>query len=315
MKYAAFLLALAVVPGAAHGQDTGITTYPLPANVTFPEGVAYDPKTDSLFTGSAATGNLIRISLKQRQPTDVATALLPIEPFPALLGMKVDGSGRLWIAGGRTGAMAVVDSRSGALLKKFEVPAKGNSLINDVAVVGTTAYFTDSLTPTLWRVQAAGGKIGELEPWLQFAGTPLEYTTPGANLNGIAATPDGRSLIVVQMNKGLLFRIDTADKKVTPIDIGGESVATGDGLVLDQRRLYVVRQGEQEIVTIDLAADLASGKVVSRFKDPALMWPATAVKVGDRLLVVNTQFNKRTSKDPVTPFSIVAVPVSRLTGK
>ena len=174
MKYAAFLLALAVIPGAAHGQDTGITTYPLPANVTFPEGVAYDPKTDSLFTGSAATGNVIRMTLKQKQPTDVATAVLPIEPFPALLGMKVDGSGRLWIAGGRTGAMAVVDSRSGALLKKFEVPAKGNSLINDVAVVGTTAYFTDSLTPTLWRVQAAGGTIGELEPWLQFAGTPLD---------------------------------------------------------------------------------------------------------------------------------------------
>ena len=173
MKHAAFLLALLLLPGAAHGQDAGITTYPLPANVTFPEGVAYDPKTDSLFTGSAATGNVIRMTLKQRQPTDVATAVLPIEPFPALLGMKVDGNGRLWIAGGRTGAMAVVDSRSGALLKKFEVPAKGNSLINDVAVVGTTAYFTDLLTPTLWRVQAAGGTIGELEPWLQFAGTPL----------------------------------------------------------------------------------------------------------------------------------------------
>ena len=313
MKNAAFVMALLLLPGAAQGQDA-LTTYPLPANVTFPEGVAYDAKTDSLFTGSAATGNVIRMTLKQRQPTDVAAALLPIEPFPALLGMKVDDSGRLWLAGGRTGTMAVADARTGALLKKFEVPPKSNSLINDVVVVGTTAYFTDSFTPTLWRVQAAGGKIGELEPWLQFAGTPLEYTTPGANLNGIAATADGRSLIVVQMNKGLLFRIDTADKKVTPIDIGGESVATGDGLVLDQRRLYVVRQGEQEIVTIDLAADLASGKVVSRFKDPALLWPATAVKVGDRLLVVNTQFNKR-GKDPVTPFSIVAVPVSRLGGK
>ena len=315
MKNTAFLLALLLLPAAAHSQDAGLTTYPLPANVTFPEGVAYDAKTDALFTGSAATGNVIRLTLKQRQPSDVAAALLPIEPFPALLGMKVDDSGRLWLAGGRTGTMAVADAKTGALIKKFEVPAKGNSLINDVAVAGTTAYFTDSLTPTLWRVQAAGGKIGELEPWLQFAGTPLEYTTPGANLNGIAATADGRSLIVVQMNKGLLFRIDTADKKVTPIDIGGESVATGDGLVLDQRRLYVVRQGEQEIVTIDLAADLASGKVVSRFKDPALMWPATAVKVGDRLLVVNTQFNKRGSKDPVTPFSIVAVPISRLGGK
>jgi hypothetical protein len=45
------------------------------------------------------------------------------------------------------------------------------------------------------------------------------------------------------------------------------------------------------------------------------MWPATAAKVGDRLLVVNTQFNKRNTKDPVLPFSIVGVPVSMLSGK
>ena len=53
---------------------------------------------------------------------------------------------------------------------------------------------------------------------------------------------------------------------------------------------------------------------MSRFKDPALMWPATAAKVGDELLVVCTQFNKRTTKDPVTPFAIIGVPVSRLGG-
>ena len=298
----------------AYAQPPALTTYPLPATVTFPEGVAYDAKTHAIFTGSAATGNVVRIALKARQATEVASAVLPVEPFPALLGMKVDGGGRLWLAGGRTGTMAVLDTGTGKLIKKFEVPAKG-SLINDVAIVGDAAYFTDSLTPTMWRVSTAGGKIGELEPWIQFAGTPLEYTTPGANLNGITATDDGRSLIVVQMNKGLLFRIDIAAKTVSPIDIGGESLATGDGLVLDRRRLYVVRQGEQEIVTIDLADDLSKGKVVSRFKDPALAWPATAVKVGDDLLVVNTQFNKRTTKEPVTPFSIVAVPLSRLGGK
>ena len=308
-------LAALLLHAAVQAQSPALATFPLPASVTYPEGVAYDAKSNAIFTGSAATGNIVRIDLKSRQATDVAAAVLPVEPFPALLGMKVDGAGRLWLAGGRTGAMAVVDARTGAVIKKFEVPTKGASLINDVAIVGDAAYFTDSLTPTLWRVSTAGGKIGDLEPWLQFAGTPLEYTTPGANLNGITATEDGRTLLVVQMNKGLLFRIDIAGKTVSAIDIGGESVATGDGLVLDRRRLYVVRQGEQEIVTIDLADDLSKGKVVSRFKDPALTWPATAAKIGDNLLVVNTQFNKRSTKDPVTPFAIVSVPLSRLGGK
>jgi Cu-Zn family superoxide dismutase len=313
---AVLILGLCLAAPGGHAQQAEITRYELPADVTFPEGIAYDAKENAIYTGSAATGTLIRMTLDQKQVSVVAPAgsVMAAEPFPALLGMKKDSYGQLWVAGGRTGQLAVVDSKSGKVVKKFETPSKG-SLINDVVLVGSSAYFTDSLTPTLWRVIAHGAHIMDLEPWLQFAGTPLEYTSPGANLNGIAASADGRYLVVVQMNKGLLFRIGIADKQVTPIDIGGESVATGDGLVLDGGTLYVVRQGEQEIVTIALDADLARGRVVSRFKNPALAWPATAAKAGDRLLVVNTQFNKRQTKDAATPFSIVGVPLSMLAGK
>lgn len=313
----AALIGVMALAMPVRAQQPELTTYPLPADVTFPEGIAYDAKEGALYTGSALTGTLIRMPLKGKQATVVAKAgtVLPGEPFPTVLGMKLDAAGRLWVAGGRTGQMAVVNARTGAVLKKFETPTPKGSLINDVVIVGSSAYFTDSLTPTLWRVTTTGDRIGDLEPWLQFAGTPIEYTTPGANLNGIAATADGRHLIVVQMNKGLLFRISVGDKRVQPIDIGGEAITTGDGLVIDGRTLYVVRQGEQEIVTILLSEDLANGKVVSRFKNAALMWPATAVKAGNQLLVVNTQFNKRAGKDPVTPFSIVGVPLAMLGGK
>ena len=314
----ALLLGLLLAPAAAYAQSAaGITQYPLPPDITYPEGIAYDAGQGVIYTGSAATGAIVRMTLASKETAVVSPvgALLPAEPFPALLGMKIDGGGRLWVAGGRTGRMAVIEARSGKLLKKFETAAPAASLINDVALAGGSAYFTDSLTPTLWRVSAKGNEIGDLEPWLTFAGSPLQYTTPGANLNGIAATPDGRHLLVVQMNKGLLFRITVADKRIDPIDVGGAALTAADGLVLDGRTLYVVRQGEQEIVTIELAQDLGSGRVVSRFKNAALLWPATAVKAGDRLLVVNTQFNKRTSKDPVQPFSIVSVPLSMLSGK
>lgn len=313
-KLLALLLALSF--GSLSAQSPQITQYPLPADVTYPEGVAYDAKTNALFTGSAATGAVVRLDLASKKVDVVAPAgtALPGEPFPALLGMKVDGAGRLWLAGGRTGTMAVLDARKGTVLKKFAVPAASTpSLINDVVIVGSNAYFTDSLTPMLWRVAVTGDQIGDLEPWLTLA-APLEYTTPGANLNGITATPDGRHLIVVQMNKGLLYRIGVDDKRITPIDVGGEALTAADGLVLDGRTLYIVRQGEQEIVTVTLDADLSKGQVVSRFKDPALMWPATAAKVGDQLMVVNTQFNKRSTKDP-QPFAVIGVPLSMLKGK
>ncbi len=107
-------------------------------------------------------------------------------------------------------------------MKTLETPKTPGALMNDVVVAGGHAYFTDSFRPVFYRA-AAGKTIGELEPWLDFTGTPLAYDK-GVNLNGIAATPDGKTLLVVQMNKGLLFKIDIATKKVTAIDLKGETV-------------------------------------------------------------------------------------------
>ena len=67
-----------------------------------------------------------------------------------------------------------------------------------------------------------------------------------------------------------------------------------------------------EVATVQLSADLTKGTVVHRFKDPALAWPATAVKVGEELLVVNTQFNTRNDRKQTPPFTIVRIPLSRL---
>jgi Cu-Zn family superoxide dismutase len=307
--------AVALSLGVAGAQSPDLTTYALPEEVSYPEGVAYDATGNALFVGSADTGAIGRVAMSDGRTSLLAGAgtIWKADPFPGMLGMKVDAAGRLWIAGGRTGRVAVVDVRSGTILKQFETPAEPAGLLNDVAIAGPNAYITDTFRPTLWRVTTARGQVGELEPWLDFTGTPLKYAE-GPNLNGIAATPDGRALIVVQMNTGLLFRIDIGDRKVTPIPLRGDTVPTADGLVLDGRTLYVVRQGEQEIVTVALAGNLRSGRVVNRFRNPALQWPATAAKVGDRLIVVSTQFNRRDGGEPERPFSLVSVPVSMLKG-
>lgn len=314
---ATMTLATALSLAAISAWQAGLTKYPLPAEVTFPEGIAYDPASGQIYTGSALTGAILRLDARTAEKgggTVIARNVIPGDNFPGTLGMTVDQAGRLWIAGGRSARVVVLDAKTGKELKRFDTSAEPGGLLNDMVVVGSGVYVTDTFRPVLWRVSVKGNEIGELEPWLRFDKTPLVYGD-GPNLNGITATADGRYLIVVQMNKGLLFRIGVADKQVTPIDVGGEALNTGDGLVLDGSTLYVVRQAEQEIVTIQLSGDLTSGKVVSRFKDPALRWPATAEKVGDQLLVVNSQFNRRESKDPVTPFYILGVPLSRLAGK
>jgi Cu-Zn family superoxide dismutase len=227
--------------------------------------------------------------------------------------MEVDKGKRLWIAGGRTGMIWVLDAGTGTVVRRLSVPTAGRSLINDVALIGSAAYFTDTTVPTRWRIQTANGAVGEVEAWLDFTGTAVEYAQ-GSNLNGITATPDGRWLIVVQMTKGLLFRIAVASRAVTMIDTGGEDLSGADGLVLDGDLLYVVRQRAGEIAAVRMSADLTKGTVISRFTDPALTWPATAVKVGADLVVVNTQFNARSSKAPLRPFTLVRVPVTRIAG-
>lgn len=226
-------------------------------------------------------------------------------------GVKTDASGRLFIAGGDTGRIFVYETASGDLVEVFDTPESENTFINDVAVLPNgDAYFTDSRRPTLFRVPVSlAGGVGEPEEWLDLTETPIEYQE-GFNLNGIASTEDGRYLIVVQSNTGNLYRIDTESKEVVQVDIGEETLTNGDGLLLDGQVLYVVRNQQGLIVPVRLSEDFASGEVGEGFADPSLRYPTTIAGYDGRLLVVNSQFDRRNSgEDPDLPFTVSAVEV------
>ena len=294
-----------------------VTTLPLPPDAKFPEGIAYSPARDSFFTANAETGAVFEINRKGDSARVVVKegVLAPVgtSTFPVALGMKIDAAGRLWIAGGRTGRMSVVDVESGRLLKQVTAPSGAGSLINDVVLVDGAAYFTDTRSPTLWRLAPQGSRIGDLEAWTTFADTPIEYDG-GNNLNGITLTSDGQSLLVVQMDKGLLFLIDLASKAIRKIDTTDVPLSGGDGLAMVGDLIYVVRQPAGEIVTLKLQPDPPAAKLVNRFRDPLLTWPATALLFEKSLMVVNSQFNARVTKSAREPFSFAVVPLSRLAG-
>jgi Cu-Zn family superoxide dismutase len=314
-KLVRLALAAAALAVAAPAMAQG--AYPLPAEVTFPEGVAYDAKTQSIYTASSPKGTVARVDARTGKATAIASPEVAQQigtTFPGVLGMKVDSRGRLWMAGGRTGKIFVVDPKTGRLIQTITTPEPEKGLINDIAFAGGRAYITDTFRPTLWAVDAGAQIPGAAEAFLSFDGTPLQYAQ-GANLNGITPTPDGRTLLTGQMNKGLLFKIDLASKQVSPIPLGAETVPGADGLILQGRTLYVIRQPAGEIVTVQLSGDLASGQVVKRTAAAGLAWPATGVIVGNELVVANSQFNKRGSNDPVTPFALSRVPLADLAGR
>lgn len=313
MRSLTFLAGLGAALVATATVAQPVRTIPLPVEMRFPEGIGLD-RDGAIYTAGSIDGTVVRTDPRSGRSTvlSAAGALLPpaTDTLPRMLGIKVDDERRLWIAGGRTGRVFVLGSRDGKRLKEMTVSGEGSQL-NDLVVTPGGVFVTDTRRPILWRVSPSRRGIGELTPWLALDGTVIPYGT-GRNLNGIAASADGKSLIVVHMDKGLLFRIDVATKTINPIEVPGEDLTNGDGLYLDGSMLYLVRQAEAEIVTLQLAPDLASGRVVSRFRDPAILWPATAVKVGDELLVVSSQFNKRATGDPVTPFTVAAIPLSAL---
>jgi Cu-Zn family superoxide dismutase len=286
----------------------------LPEGFAYPEGITLEKDGSAFYTASAEDGTLIRFDIGSGSARTIAAGGVltpPDSPFPGLLGLELDDASRAWIAGGRTGSMLVVATKDGGVVAKFQSPRE-STLINDVALAGGYAYFTDSLNPDLWRVSTAA-KDGAPEKWIDLSGSPIPHGD-GVNLNGIVTTADGKALIVVHMSEGLLFRIDIATKKIDPIDVGGAVLTGGDGLVLDDSLLYVVRQPDNEVVTLELSRDQRSGQEVGRYRSEALMHPATAARAGDRLLVVNTQFDKRGKQNPQLPFEVVGIPVAALKG-
>ena len=289
-------------------EASGAERYVLPGEQVFPEGVAYRSDTGDFYVGSTTDGTVFRGNVES-SPKEAEVFLEPeSDGRTTAIGMEVDEEGRLYIAGGDTGRIFVYDTESADLIRRLDTPDAEATFLNDVAVTPDgEVYFTDSMRPVLFRVTSTGDGVGEAEPWLNFEGTPAEYEE-GFNLNGIDATEDGRYLIAVQSNTGELFRIDTESKEVVEIDLGGATLANGDGLLLDGRTVYVVRNEQELIVPVELSGEYIRGEVGEPFTDPSFAFPTTIAKTDGSLLVVNSQFDKQDG-DPELPFTVSSVEV------
>ena len=297
----------AMLPAVTSGVASHLDRYVLPGNAVFPEGVAYDATTGNFYVGSTTDGTIFRGSLE----SEAAQPFLQAggDGRTSALGLKVS-NGRLYVSGGATGMLFVYDLSSGALLGKFNAGTPPQTFVNDVVVAPSgDAYFTDSFNPVLYRVS----KNLTYEPFLNFNGTAITYKQGASlveniNLNGIAATPDGRYLIVGQTNTGKLFRITLADKTVREIDLGGQMLGT-DGLLLEGHVLYAAANAS-ELTTVQLSSDYATGTIASTYKDPSFIFPTTIARAQDDLLVVNSQFNAQgPGLSPALPFTVSSVPV------
>ena len=226
-------------------------------------------------------------------------------PGTPSLGMKVDPRGRLFVAGGSGGDARVIDASTGEQLASYGF---GNTptFVNDVVVTRDAAWFTDSQQALLYKVPLglAGslpGPAGFVEVQL---GGDYEHVT-GTNANGIAQTPDGRALLIIQSATGLLFRVDPATGDATRVDLGGETLPNGDGLLVFGRTLLVVQNRLNQVAVVHLNREGTAGEVVETLTDPRFDVPTTVAAFGNRLYLPNARFTS--PQVPTTTFNAVAI--------
>ncbi|MBY8871403.1 superoxide dismutase [Micromonospora sp. PLK6-60] len=295
---AALLAAAAPAPARAHAPNIRPTVLRLPDGFA-PEGIATAGR--YAYFGSRATGAIQRIDLI----TGAGRELSPATGTPSL-GLAVDPRGRLFVAGGTAGDARVIDTRSGAVLARYQF-ATTPTFVNDVVLTGDAAWFTDSNRPVLYRLPL--GRGGALPPAGGFAEIPLtgayQQVGTGVNLNGIERTPDGAALIVVQSNTGRLFRVDPATGATTTVDVPGASFDFGDGLLLVGRTLYVVQNQLNRIAVVELNRAGTAGRFTGTITDPNFDIPTTVAAALGRLYLPNGRFT--TPPTPTTPYTVTAV--------
>ena len=160
--------------------------------------------------------------------------------------------------------------------------------------------------PFLYKVPL--GRFGSLPSQDKVVQVPLggEYThLEGTDASGIARTPNGKGLLIIQSNTGFLLLVDPDSGEATRVDLGSELLTNGDGLLLSGRTLFVVQNRLNTVAVVRLNSSGTSGEVTQRVTDPRFDVPTTVAAFGNRLYLPNARFT--TPPTPTTPYNAVAI--------
>lgn len=293
---AAALAALAVTAAPATATAAAWPAeFPLP-NGWLPEGIAIGSKPYAYF-GSRGNGGIYRVDLR----TGEGTVLYAGATGQIAVGLKIDRDGLLYVAG-NTGVARVHDSRTGEVVRTFQLSEATGHFINDVTLLGDRAWFTDSRAAQLYSVPR--GRAGAVRT-LPLTGDWTQLPDVN-NANGIVGTPDGRGLIVVKSTPGELYNVSPKTGAATRITlVGQDTVVNGDGLWRIGRTLYVVQNRLNLVSVWDLDAKATTATLRTTITHPRFDVPTTAARFGDRLYLVNARFT--TPPTPETTYNAVAV--------
>ena len=248
---------------------------------TSAEGIASGAGS-TFYAGDLFAGDIYRGDVR----TGRVEKFIDNAPGRLAVGLKADlAHGLLFVAGGLTGQGYVYDLRTGADLATYQLAAGG--FINDVAVTRAGAWFTNSAAAELYFVPVVGGRPGTLQV-LPLSG-PAADKSGAFNSNGIAISADGAVLLVAHSGQGAVNRVDPvtgASSRVAGVD-----VPNVDGILLEGRTLWAVRNNDNRIEQYQLGGTLRTGTLTKVVTSGAFQVPTTVARFGDRLAAVNAKFD------------------------
>jgi sugar lactone lactonase YvrE len=268
------------------------------------EGIAYSGVTRKLY-GLGTKGQVVAVTEGGKVEELVAPKT---GGLAGALGFRVDDArGELWVVSNalreRTPEMVLglfrFRLRDGALLATYPVENADKDMLNDVAVAPDgTAYATASNSGAVWAVPPG-------------AGAAKKFVDGLPDPNGIAATPDGRFLLVAGWHG--IVRVEIATGAVRVLEQPA-NVASGcnDGLYLYQSDLIGVQNCVHDpgrvmrYRTADDWSRIVSAEVLASY-DPHFDGVATGAVDGDSLLLhANMRGRKRT---PPVPMTVLRIPL------
>jgi sugar lactone lactonase YvrE len=287
-----------------------MSAYELPGDRVFPEGIAVGGDGRTFYVSGARDGAIYR--------GDVERPVLEVWQPPGVdgrdraTGMAIDDRGRLLVCGWTSGCLYAFDTATGEACGVWRAPAEKPAL-NDVAVHGGHAYVTDSGEPVIWRLALGDepgepGKPGKPERWLDLGEQGASREAFAEFLNGIVATPDGRSLVVAAQATGVLWRIDLATTKAERVPL--DTPVNGDGLAYVGDTLYICDNTDEPDGSVRYwltAVDVEAGVLLGRWERPHDDSPTTLAEAQGRLLLVNSQFAADRHGRARAPFTISAL--------
>ena len=257
------------------------------------ESVAFDPKSKRWFVGSIHQRKIVAVDPNGVE-SDFSSSS---DGLYAVLGIKVDANrGVLWVASsavpqmggftesdkGRSGIFKY-DLRTRKLLRKHLLPEGERHVLGDVWIDPSgNVYATDSVSPTIYRIDAAKDGI---EPFLS--------SDLFASLQGITGGKHAKEIYVADYAKGF-FRIDVSTKGITQMrpDVNVTLLGT-DGLYFHRGKLIAIQNGinPHRVAAFTIEGDRVLGMTVLEANHPDFLEPTLGVLAGnDFYYIANSQW-------------------------